>query len=73
MLKDIKTTKMSQVMKSQGQTFIVDIKSTQNNTWQGTVNWVGNQEIKPFRSALELMKLIDSALEESQKKKKSAS
>lgn len=46
-----------------GDTFIVNIKNSQNHTWQGTVKWVERQEEVPFRSAIELIKLMDSALE----------
>ena len=43
-------------------TFVVNILDTQNASWQGTVMWANGKTSKPFRSALELMKLIDSAL-----------
>lgn len=46
-----------------GDTFIVNIKNSQNHTWQGIVKWVERQEEIPFRSAIELIKLMDSALE----------
>ncbi len=45
-----------------GQTFIIDIKSVQNNTWQGTILWMQTQQKIPFRSALELIHLLDSAI-----------
>lgn len=45
-----------------GQTFIIDIKCVQNGTWQGTVSWVQKQQKIPFRSALELIRLLDSAV-----------
>lgn len=45
-------------------TFIVRVKFRQNATWQGEVVWAEKQERKYFRSALELLKLIDGALEE---------
>lgn len=48
---------------AKGDTFIVNIKNSQNHTWQGTVKWVERQEEIPFRSAIELIKLMDSALE----------
>lgn len=41
--------------------FIVKILSQENETWQGTVTWVETGETQPFRSALELIKMIDSA------------
>lgn len=44
--------------------FIIQIKSKENNTWQGTVEWLEKKQIVPFRSALELMCLISSALDE---------
>lgn len=45
-----------------GQTFILEILNTQNNTWQGTVLWTKTQQKIPFRSALELIHLLDSAV-----------
>ena len=44
------------------ETLIVQIVDTQNATWQGTVTWAEGGKQAPFRSALELMKLIDSSL-----------
>lgn len=49
---------------NRGETFIVAVKCQKNHTWQGTVKWVGGQKEIPFRSALELIKLMDSAMEE---------
>lgn len=34
-----------------------------NGTWQGSVTWVEEQREQHFRSALELLKLIDGALD----------
>lgn len=45
------------------ETFIVKIMNRQNATWQGSVTWVDEQREQYFRSALELLKLIDGALE----------
>ena len=44
------------------QTFIIDVKSTQNDTWQGTIQWTQEQKKVPFRSTLELIRLLDSAI-----------
>ena len=44
------------------ETFVVQILNTQNATWQGTVTWTDGQKTQPFRSALELIRLIDSTL-----------
>ena len=46
-------------------TFIVQVMYRQNATWQGQVIWSEKNETRQFRSALELIKLIDSAAEES--------
>ncbi|MDR3294958.1 MAG: hypothetical protein LBT26_03870 [Clostridiales Family XIII bacterium] len=42
---------------------MVQILNQQNATWQGTVNWMEEKETQPFRSLLELIRLMDSALE----------
>lgn len=44
-------------------TFVIKIVDKQNATWQGSVNWVEGKQEKSFRSALELIKLIDGALD----------
>jgi hypothetical protein len=43
-------------------TFIVKVSFREHSTWQGTVTWVESQEESRFRSALELIRLIDSAV-----------
>ena len=45
-------------------TFIVKIVNQQNETWQGSVTWTEEQKVQNFRSALELLKLINGALED---------
>lgn len=47
---------------SGGETFVIQIRNTQNSTWQGVVTWTDGKKQEPFRSALELIKLIDSTL-----------
>jgi hypothetical protein len=46
-------------------TFVVSILYTQNSSWQGSVDWITKEGTKTqcFRSALELIRLIDSAVE----------
>jgi len=44
-------------------TFIVHVKFRQNASWQGEVVWREQNKRMHFRSVLELMKMIDSALE----------
>ena len=46
------------------ETFVVKIKNSQHNTWQGSVLWVDDHNEKNFRSALELLKLLDEAVTE---------
>lgn len=43
-------------------TFIVEIKNNQHNTWQGTIKWIEENTQESFRSALELIRLIDSTV-----------
>lgn len=45
-------------------TFLVRIQYRQNATWQGHVTWVEENKTVPFRSALELIKLIDGTQRE---------
>ncbi|MGE4353889.1 MAG: hypothetical protein AB7D36_07390 [Oscillospiraceae bacterium] len=45
-----------------GSAFLIQIIDTQNATWQGTITWTDGHKVVAFRSALELIKLIDSAL-----------
>lgn len=49
------------------ETFVVRILNTQNATWQGTVTWTDGKRTESFRSALELIRLIDSTLLEKEK------
>lgn len=44
-------------------TFIVKIVNKQNSTWQGSITWVEEQKTQNFRSALELIKMIDGVLD----------
>lgn len=45
-------------------TFVVHVKFNEHSTWQGEVTWLDKKEKRSFRSALELLKLMDSALDE---------
>lgn len=44
-------------------TFVVRIQYRQNATWQGQITWAEKNKTMNFRSALELLKLIDSTAE----------
>jgi len=45
-------------------TFLIQVQYRQNSTWQGKVVWVEENRTQHFRSALELIKLVDGALSE---------
>ena len=44
-------------------TFLVHIKYRQNATWQGEICWMEKGKNVSFRSELELLKLMDNAME----------
>ena len=48
--------------------FVVQIDRCENATWQGSVLWTEKSVTQNFRSALELIKLLDSALTIEEKK-----
>lgn len=45
-------------------TFIIRVQQRQSGTWQGRVTWVDQNKTTRFRSILELIKLIESGIEE---------
>ena len=55
---------VNQENNNQSGTFVVRIISCQKGSWQGEVLWADKNKKKSFRRTLELLKLIDSALEE---------
>ena len=55
---------MVQKQTGESATFVVHIKSRQYSTWQGEIAWAERDRRCSFRSALELLKLIDGALDE---------
>ncbi|MCI8409154.1 MAG: hypothetical protein HFJ09_07805 [Lachnospiraceae bacterium] len=44
-------------------TFVVKIIQTQNKSWQGMITWADKNETQYFRSALELMHMIQEVVE----------
>lgn len=44
------------------QTFILEISDTQNQSWQGKLEWVQGRKKESFRSVLELLRLLDSVV-----------
>ena len=51
-------------------TFIIKVQYRQNTSWQGTIKWVENDVEKTFRSTLELIRLMDSAIEKDEEELK---
>lgn len=47
---------------SKKQTFILEISDTQNQSWQGKVEWIQGKKKESFRSVLELLRMLDSAV-----------
>ena len=41
--------------------FTIKILSQENHTWQGNICWLNEEKEQNFRSALELIRLLDSA------------
>lgn len=48
-------------LKQDRATFLVHIKFRQNATWQGSITWVEQEKTQNFRSALEMLKLMEEA------------
>lgn len=42
--------------------FVISVKNTQHGSWQGTIFWAEKKKQMCFRSSLELLKLMDSAI-----------
>ena len=47
-------------------TFVVHVSDSENGSWQGQVTWADTNEKMSFRSALELIKLMDGAINSSE-------
>lgn len=45
-------------------TFVVHVQHRQNATWQGKIVWLNRKEEQYFRSALEMLRLMDQAVEQ---------
>ena len=46
------------------QRFILEVDNSKNRSWHGTLEWVDGHRKESFRSMLELLRLIDSAVSE---------
>jgi hypothetical protein len=52
----------NQLNKSEGAQFFLDIRYHQHNSWQGSVQRLDTGEVINFRSALELMTLMEEVI-----------
>ncbi|MCI6005594.1 MAG: hypothetical protein SOY73_17275 [Blautia sp.] len=48
------------------QTFIIEISDIQNQSYQGEIEWVQGHKKQAFRSVMELLRLLDSAVHEAE-------
>ena len=53
---------MDKERKTQKGTFIIKVEYLQHGTWQGQLTWAEENRHMKFRSALELIKLMDEAM-----------
>ena len=44
--------------------FLLEIADNQQYTWQGQLSWIDGQQKKSFRSVMELLRLIKSAMDD---------
>jgi hypothetical protein len=44
-------------------TFVVHVSQTENASWQGQVTWADRNITRNFRSALELLKMMDEVIQ----------
>jgi len=59
---DINSEKDIKDIKSSENSFLVKIKYRQNSSWQGTVQWIETGKTQNFKSCLELIRLMDIAV-----------
>ena len=48
-----------------GSTFLIRIYFKQHANWQGTIQWLESNKTVPFRSVLELISLLNEAVDKS--------
>lgn len=51
------------MQESKQATFIIRVTQNENASWQGQVTWADENITKNFRSALELIKMIDGVVQ----------
>lgn len=58
-----KAENTEQMPKTTKASFVIHVEYQENATWQGTLTWTNTKKTAHFRSALEMIKLIDSAMQ----------
>lgn len=43
--------------------FLLQVQFQRNSTWQGTIQWLEENKTQNFRSTLEMLKLMEEAIE----------
>lgn len=51
-------------------TFIVKVMREQNDTWQGSITWAEENRTEYFRSALEMISLMNDAIKQGEQSRK---
>ena len=54
-------------LKNSENSFLVKIKYRQNSSWQGSIQWIETGKTQNFKSCLELIRLMDLAVNSSDK------
>ncbi len=62
--------RVPQKVRMGGANFLISIYHQENHSWQGTIQWLDTGKKVHFRSELELMVLIQSALQVNQGEEK---
>lgn len=57
-------------IRSKAQSFMVTVRENDHKIWQGDITWIDDNRTQQFRSALELLNLINSAFEDDHEEEK---
>lgn len=61
-MKEVESFKEVIEQRGERATFVIRVQYRQHSSWQGEITWIDGQKKEYFRSALELLRLMDSAL-----------
>ncbi|WP_042435653.1 hypothetical protein [Faecalispora jeddahensis] len=57
-------------MKEEKATFVINVLYRNDSTWQGNLHWLEGDKESAFRSEIELLSLMDSAMDLTKEKKR---